>query len=256
VARAAAHGVGALAITDHDTLAAYRWRGGGVFAEARDRGVELTVGVELDAVLDGREVHLLGLGLDPDAPALRAHLDAVAAARRERARRELALVRERFGEQALAEEEVFVPGRESLMRPHLIRPLVARGCFASYQVGQGWFRANARTGVVVPKPTVAEAIAMIRAAGGKSVLAHPGYYWKDGFPILERLPELRALGLDGVELDYPYASNSPALFGDGDAERFTSSLRAAGERLALRFTRGSDAHAPADLDRIYGPASA
>jgi predicted metal-dependent phosphoesterase TrpH len=256
VARAAEHGVSALAITDHDTLAAYRWRGGGVFAEARHRGMGLTVGVELDVVLDGREVHLLGLGVDPDAPALRAHLDAVADARRERARRELALVQERFGERALEEEDVFVPGRESLMRPHLIRPLVARGRFADYQAGREWFHANARTGVVVPKPTFPEAIAMVRAAGGQSVLAHPGYYWKDGFPILERLSELRALGLDGVELDYPYASNSPALFADGDAERFTSALRAAGERLALRFTRGSDAHGPADLDRVYGPARA
>ena len=256
VVRAAAHGIRALAITDHDTLGAYRWDEGAVFAEARRRGVELTVGIELDVVLDGREVHLLGLGVDKGAAGLSAHLDAVGGARRERARRELALVRERFGDQSLAEEDVFVPGRESLMRPHLIRPLVARGRFASYQSGREWFHANARTGVVVPKPAIAEAIGMIRAAGGESVLAHPGYYWKDGFPILERLPELRSLGLDGVELDYPYASNSPELFADGDAERFTTSLRAVAERLGLLLTRGSDAHAPADLDRVYGPAPA
>jgi hypothetical protein len=43
---------------------------------------------------------------------------------------------------------------------------------------------------------------------------------------------------------------------DGDAERFTVALRAAGKALALRFTRGSDAHGPADFDRVYGPAPA
>jgi predicted metal-dependent phosphoesterase TrpH len=256
VARAASHGVRALAITDHDTLGAYLWRDGAVFAEARRRGVELTVGIELDAALDGREVHLLGLGLDVGAPALRAHLGSVRGARHERARRELALVRERLGADALAEEEVFVPGRESLMRPHFIRPLVARGRFATYEQGREWFHANARTGVVVPKPALTEAIGMIHAAGGKAVLAHPGYYWKDGFPILERLGGLRALGLDGVELDYPYASSSPELFVDGDAERFTASLRAEGDALGLLFTRGSDAHAPADFDRVYGPVRA
>jgi hypothetical protein len=256
VACAASHGVRALAITDHDTFGAYRWHEGAVFAEARRRGVELTVGIELDAALDGREVHLLGLGLDLDARAMGAHLEAVREARRERARKELALVRERLGEQALAEGDVFVPGRESLMRPHFIRPLVARGRFATYEQGREWFHANARTGVVVPKAALAEAIGMIHAAGGKAVLAHPGYYWKDGFPILERLRGLRGLGLDGVELDYPYASSSPELFVDGDAERFTASLRAEGEALGLLFTRGSDAHTSEDLDRVYGRVTA
>ena len=256
VAAAASRGVRALAITDHDTLAAYRWRGGAVFDEALRLGVLLTVGIELDVALGGREVHLLGLGLGLDAPALGAHLGAVRAARQERARRELALVRERLGEGALAEEDVFVPGRDTLMRPHFIRPLVARGLFATYQHGREWFHANARTGAPVPKPGMAEAIEMVHAAGGEAVLAHPGYYWKDGFPILEELPALRALGLDGVELDYPYASSSPERFVDGDAERFTAALRVAGAALSLRFTRGSDAHGPADFDRVYGPAPA
>jgi hypothetical protein len=252
VREAASRGVRALAITDHDTLAAYRWREGAVFDEARRLGVTLTVGIELDVALGGREVHLLGLGLALDAPALGAHLAAVRAARHERARRELALVNERLGEGALAEADVFVPGRDTLMRPHFIRPLVARGRFATYQQGRAWFHANARAGVEVPKPGMAEAIAMVHAAGGEAVLAHPGYYWKDGFPILEQLASLRALGLDGVELDYPYASSSPELFPDGDAGRFTAALRVAGETLSLRFTRGSDAHGPADFERVYG----
>ena len=256
VREAVSRGVRALAITDHDTLAAYRWRDGAVFDEARRLGAILTVGIELDVVLGGREVHLLGLDLDLDSPALGAHLDAVRAARQERARRELALVRERLGESALAEEDVFVPGRDTLMRPHFIRPLVARGRFATYEHGREWFHANAQAGVPVPKPEMAEAIGMIHAAGGEAVLAHPGYYWKDGFPILEELAALHALGLDGVELDYPYASSSPELFVDGDAERFTAALRAAGKALSLRLTRGSDAHGPADFDRVYGPAPA
>jgi len=252
VAQAASHDIRALAITDHDTLAAYRWRDGRVFAEARRLGVELTVGIELDVRLEEREVHLLGLGLDLRSAALTGHLAAVHAARTERARRELLLVRERLGEHALGVEDVFAAGRDSLMRPHFIRPLVARGLFATYQEGRDWFQAQGSTGVTVPKPEVADAVAMVHAAGGRAVLAHPGYYWKDGFPILERLPELRALGLDGVELDYPYASTSPELFVDGDADRFRENLRARGEGLGLAFTRGSDAHSKADFDRVYG----
>ncbi len=253
VARAASHGVRALSITDHDALGAYRWQAGAVFVAARRLGVDLTVGVELDVTHAGREIHLLGLGLDLGARDLATHLEAVRGARHERARRELALVRERLGPEALDEADVFVPGRETLMRPHFIRPLVARGRFASYQDGREWFHAHARAGVVVPKPTLPQAIRMVHAAGGQAVLAHPGYYMKDGLPILDELPALRAAGLDGVELDYPYRSSSPDLFAEGDAERFTAALRAAGEALSLRFTRGSDAHCPADFDRVYGP---
>ena len=256
LAHAADHGIGALAITDHDTLAAYRWNDGAVFTEAPRLGLELTVGIELAVTLEGREVHLLGLGLDLAAAALRDHLAAVRAARTERARRELALVRERLGAHALAVEDVFVPGRDTVMRPHFIRPLVARGLFATYQEGRDWFHALGSAGVSVPKPSMAESIAMVHAAGGRAVLAHPGYYWKESFPILERLAPLRSLGLDGVELDYPYASSSPELFVDGEAERFTEALRARGEALGLAFTRGSDAHSRADFDRVYGSAKA
>jgi len=255
LAGAASHGVSALAITDHDTLGAYRWRDGAVFDAARRLGVELTVGIEMDVVLDGREVHLLGLGLSLDAPALGDHLESARQARHSRARADLALVRERLGEGALREEEVFLPGRESLMRPHLIRPLLVRGCFSSYREGQDWFHENAREGVRVPKPDIADAIGMIHAAGGQAVLAHPGYYWKDGYPILDRLASLRVAGLDGVELEYPYASSSPELFGGGDEGLFVATLRGVGDDLGLRFTRGSDAHGPADLDRVYGSAT-
>lgn len=251
VAQAASHGVRALAITDHDTLAAYLWRDGAVFAEARRLGVELTVGIELDVAFEGREVHLLGLGLDLRSAALGDHLAAVRAARTERARRELALVQQLLGKRALAEKDVFVAGRDSLMRPHFIRPLVARGLFATYQEGRDWFHAHP-SGVAVPKPSIADAIAMVHAAGGRAVLAHPAYYWKDGLPVLERLPSLRALGLDGAELDYPYASSSPELFVNGDAERFREELRVTGEALGLAFTRGSDSHSAADFDRVYG----
>jgi predicted metal-dependent phosphoesterase TrpH len=245
-----------LAITDHDTLAAYRWEGGLVFEVARRCGLELVVGIELDVALDGREVHLLGLGVDLEAPALLAHLEAVREARRERARRELALVRERLGEAALTAADVFAPGRETLMRPHLIRPLVEKGRFRTYQDGRQWFHAHARTGVVVPKPTLAEALALIHRAGGQAVLAHPGYYWKDGLKILEALPALRAAGLDGVELDYPYRSNSPDLFDEADERTFTRTLTSVGESLGLRLTRGSDCHRVSDFDRVYGPARA
>lgn len=254
LAHAVAHGIGRLAITDHDSLGAYRWGDGVVFEEAHRLGLELTVGTELDVLLDGREVHLLGYDLDLSARALGAHLEEVRRTRRDRARQEIDVVNGCLGEAALSQEEVFRPGRETFMRPHFIRPLLEQGRFGTYQEGRDWYRQNVNTDVVVPKAPFESALSMIHAAGGWAVLAHPGYYEKDGFPLLERLPALRELGLDGIELDYPYRSSSPELFSDQDERELRASLRAAGEELGLRFTRGSDAHRPADFERVYGPA--
>jgi predicted metal-dependent phosphoesterase TrpH len=256
VARAAAHGISHLAITDHDSLGAYRWGEGQVFADARSLGLKLTVGTELDAVIDGKEVHLLGYDLDLSAAELGAHLEEAQRVRRARARRELEVVRAHLGDDVIRDEQVFVPGRDTVMRGHLIRPLVAKGHFASYEEGQAWFEEHAQDEIVVPKPTVAEAVAMISAAGGWVSLAHPGYYWKDGFPILARLPVLKELGIVAVELEYPYRRCSPGLFSEDDEREFTASLRVDGEKLGLRFTRGSDAHRAADLEQIYGPTPA
>lgn len=250
---AARHGVRRLAITDHDSLGAYRWEEGAVFTEARRLGVELTVGIEMDAGWDGVEVHVLGLDVSLDDGRLNHHLKHVREARRERARREIDVVCGLLGAGAVREADVFTPGRETLMKPHFIRPLIERGFFTSYEQANAWYRANVKTGIEVPRPDVGEALRMIHEAGGWASLAHAGYYERDGLAgVLERLPELVAHGLDAVELEYPYHACSPHLFGPEDERRFLERLRAAAAPLGLRFTRGSDSHGAADLERSYG----
>jgi predicted metal-dependent phosphoesterase TrpH len=253
LAEAGARGITHLSITDHDALGAYTWREGAVFGEAERLGLKLTVGIEMDADLDGLEVHLLGFGLDLRAPALRAHLEAVRRARFERARREIPIVNALLGEGTIKEEAIFVPGRETLMKPHFIHPLLARGLFSTYEEANAWYREKVKAGVPVPKPPLAEAIRLIHGAGGWTALAHPGYYEKAGVAIGRRLASLAALGLEGVELDYPYHACSPNLFDAAGETAFITGLRAAGEALGLRFTRGTDIHTASDFERVYGP---
>jgi predicted metal-dependent phosphoesterase TrpH len=249
---AAAYGVGAVAITDHDSLGAYGWRGGVLFDEVKRLGLELTVGIELDASLDGIEVHLLGLGVRLDDETLGGHLQRVKQARWERARREISILNQRFGAGTITEEQVFTPGRETLMKPHFIRPLLERRLFPSYGVANSWYRENVKAGVEVPKPTLAEAIRLVRGASGCPVLAHPGYYENDVGPIDVRLEELVALGLGGLELDYPYHVCSPRRFSREDEQELIARLRLSAEPLGLRLTRGSDCHTTADFRRVYG----
>jgi predicted metal-dependent phosphoesterase TrpH len=253
--RAAACGITHLSITDHDALGAYSWEGGRVRAEAARLGLDLTVGIEMDADLDGLEVHLLGFGLRLDDPALGAHLERVREARWERARRELEIVGGLLGADAITEREVFAPGRQTLMKPHFIHPLLDKGLFATYEEANRWFKQNVKTGVAVAKPPLAEAIALIQGAGGWTALAHPGYYQRDGYPVAERLPVLRGQGLDGVELDYPYHACSPHQWTAEQERAFIAEVRAAAEPLGMRLTRGSDSHTPEDFDRVYLPSS-
>jgi predicted metal-dependent phosphoesterase TrpH len=256
LARAKGHGITHLSVTDHDALGAYAWSGGAIFAEAKRLGLSLTVGIEMDADLDGLEVHVLGFDLAGDHPALRAHLEAVRAARAERARREIGIVNALLGEGTIAEATIFVPGRETLMKPHFIHPILEKGHFATYEEANAWYRKNVKAGVAVPKPAFPEVLQLIHGAGGWAALAHPGYYEKAGLKVAARLADWRTLGLDAVELDYPYHACSPREFSRESERAFIDAVRRAGEAAGLRFTRGSDSHTAGDFERVYGPLGA
>src|SRR5664280_1726538 len=97
VADAVAAGIRTLAITDHDTLAGYRdvAAADGVPAPA---GLALIAGVEINAVAGGLdlpdgELHVVGLGVDPDDDAFEAALAGQRGGRRRRFERMAARLR-------------------------------------------------------------------------------------------------------------------------------------------------------------------
>ena len=82
VERARAAGIRTLSVTDHDTMA-----GVGEAAEtAIAQGLEFLPGIEITAVLDRRDVHILAYFLDPDPPGMPEFLLAARADRSRRAR--------------------------------------------------------------------------------------------------------------------------------------------------------------------------
>lgn len=250
--RAAAHGVTDLAITDHDTLGAYEWQDGAVFAEAAGLGLQLTVGIEIDAELEGMEVHLLGFGLDRQDPALRTHVERVRETRLARAHHEIGVVNGLLGPDTIRESDIFAPDRLVVMRPHFIRPLLKQGRFATYPEANAWFRQHVTCDDAVPLPPLEDAIALVHDAGGWTALAHPGYYEKAGYPVAERLAVLRGTGLDGIELEYPYALCSPHQWTREEETAFVAEVRRAADALGMRTTRGSDCHTAEDFARRYG----
>jgi predicted metal-dependent phosphoesterase TrpH len=226
VEEAASRGVRILALTDHDTVAG--------IGEARAAGerleVEIIPGVELSAALpSGGEVHLLGYFVDVDDHALLTELAGFARARAERMERMVERL-SRIGAPVALERVQEIAGHGTVGRPHLGRALVEAGyaedlsdAFARY-IGGG-------KPAFVPRPRVdpRDAIALVRAAAGVPVLAHP--FSTGGVEsVLDRLVPA---GLAGMEVDY--GEYSPE-----DREI----LREIATRRGLVATGGSDYHGP------------
>ena len=229
--RAHAAGVDLFALTDHDEVA-------GV-AEATERGSELGVrvipGIEVSVIeAEGRrQMHILGLGVDPQHEPLR---KCVSELGRARARRGLEILERLRGlgielsRQRLEE----IAGEGSLGRPHVARALVEAGVCASTNEAFGRFLRLGRPAFVVqPGLTAERAISLIHAAGGIASLAHPlrsiGIDAPGGLESF--VEELVASGLDALEVWHP--SQHP-----GQSRRIRRLVR----RWGLVATGGSDFH--------------
>ena len=226
VEEAASRGVRVLALTDHDTVAGIR--------EARIAGerlgVEVIPGVELSTSLgSGGEIHLLGYFVDIDDPGLVERLSGYALARAERMERMVDRLL-RVGAPVALERVREIAGHGTVGRPHLGRALVEAGHAADLTDAFERYIGGGRP-AYVPRPRVdpADAIALVRGAGGVPVLAHP--FSVGGVEgVLDRLVPA---GLAGMEVDY--GAYTPE---DRDV------LRQIAARRGLIATGGSDYHGP------------
>jgi 3',5'-nucleoside bisphosphate phosphatase len=201
VRAAAAAGVTTLAITDHDTLAAFREL---VLGRAMPAPIELIPGVEINALARGihladGELHILGFGMDHADEAFEAALARQRAARKIRFERTVALLRE-IGMPIDAHlEHIDLSRDDALGRPTIARALIAAGHAVTVEdafrrlIGWGGPGYVAREGMG-PR----EAIEAIRAAGGVPVLAH----FSEAPSQVPLLRELKEIGLAGLEVHY------------------------------------------------------
>jgi 3',5'-nucleoside bisphosphate phosphatase len=190
-------GVRVLSITDHDSLAGVRE----VVAAGVPSGLRLIPGVEINALTRGMdvpegEIHVIGLGVDPDSAALETALRAQRDARRIR----FAATLERFRELGMPIDQqvagIDLTADDALGRPTVARALVAAGFAESVEdafarlLGWGMPGYVARTGL-----GPFEAIGVIRDAGGLPILAHFSNAPQRLF-LIQRLVDA---GLGGIE---------------------------------------------------------
>jgi len=196
---AADAGLSAVALTDHDTLSGL----GEARAAAERSGIELVPGVELSVDHAGRKLHLLVYFLEPGPGPLQGRLAELREGRTVRNRRIVAKLRD-LGYDITIDDVLAQAGGEAVGRPHIADALVARGLFPNRSAV---FAALLHDGGAAyeerPRLAAAEAISLARDSGAVSVVAHP--YTIDGNRESYRglFEELAALGLGGIEVEYP-----------------------------------------------------
>ena len=192
-------------------------------------------GLEVSVIEAGgrRQMHILGLGVDPEHAPLRESLSHLRSARARRGLDMIERLRE-LGIELSPERLEEIAGEGTLGRPHVARALVDAGVCASSDEAFGRFLRRGRP-AFLPHPglTAVEAISVIHGAGGIASLAHPllsvGVDAPGGLESF--VEELVGSGLDGLEVWHP--SQHP-----GQSRRIRRLVR----KWGLVATGGSDFH--------------
>ncbi len=227
VARAAALGLRAIAVTDHDNASGIPEAMG---AGAR-LGVEVIPGVELSTDWQGHKAHLLGYFIDAASPALAPALNWAVTEREERNAKMVALMQKDGFDISLEALAAEFPGTV-LGRPHMAEHLMRKGYVSSVKEAFNRYLADGMP-YCLPKGRLelGRAIECIRGSGGVAVLAHPLQYGHDDDTLRQFIDDAAALGVAGLE----------AIYSEHSPEDEAKVRRMAAER-GLCITGGSDYH--------------
>ena len=197
--RASAAGLDVIALTDHDTVAGHRAAAG-----ALPPGLTLVPGMELSCRLQGHSVHLLGYLFDPADAELAGECARIRESRVHRAKAMVERLDE-LGVPVTWEQVSTLAGDGVVGRPHIARAMVAVGVISSPDeaFGPDWIGTGGRAHVSRYALDPARAIALIRAAGGVTVLAHPRAGARAWMMPDDVIADLAAAGLHGVEVWHP-----------------------------------------------------
>ncbi|WP_343208307.1 PHP domain-containing protein [Anaerolentibacter hominis] len=226
-------GLGAVALTDHDSIEGVKEAlAAGEAWNKKGASIRVIPGVELSVAYKDRDIHLLGLFIDPDNRRLSQALDKMRGrrdARNEEMARKLAA-----GGILISMEEILkeVPENTAVTRAHFAACLVKKGyvksnkeAFEKYLGSDGPYFAARK--YIPPE----EAIELIREAGGIPILAHPLIYKLAGKELEALIVRLKGAGLMGLEA--LYSANTAA------DEAYALTLA---HRYGLMISGGSDFH--------------
>jgi len=194
VAKAAASGLAAISITDHDSVSGIDK----AKPSALEKGLELIPGVEMSSTYKGYDIHILGYFFDYRHSELKIYLDHCRHLRTERAERMVGKLA-KMGVKIGIEEIILKAQNGSVGRPHIAAVLQDGGYVKSFsEAFSRYLGAHSPAYVKSIETHPADVIRLINEASGLSFLAHPAQNIPD-----EILKQLITFGLDGIEIVHP-----------------------------------------------------
>ncbi len=174
IERAVGFNLDVLAITDHDTIEALA--PARAYIEEKRYPITLINGIEISTVWQNKDIHIVGLNIDPSNTELQTLIEQQKQHRVVRAE-QIAQRLQKATREGVLEEVQAIAGEAPITRAHFAKWLVEQGFAKNLQQVFKKFLTRDNPGYVPPNwCSMAEAINAIHAAGGKAVLAHPARY--------------------------------------------------------------------------------
>ncbi|MDJ0918577.1 MAG: PHP domain-containing protein [Woeseiaceae bacterium] len=218
-------GVDVLAITDHDTVAAFSQ-----LDDAGDATPQLVTGIELSCLWQRRLIHVVGLKLDLASDTLTAAIEQQLKVRLMRAE----TIAKRLEKLGVANplDDVLERSGGNPGRPHFAAHLVDIGFVKDQKTAFRHYLGAGKIGDVKESwPSIETAVGWVVAAGGQAVLAHPVKYKLTKTKLRELVSYFRQAG--GVAIEVCSGSQDPAT---------TSALARIINEAGLLASAGSDFH--------------
>ena len=236
VNKAIVQGLEVLGISDHDTTSGWKEA-----TETLRGSLKLALGSEISCLTtDGISVHMLGLLFDPEHAEMQQVLEETRDGRLPRMRKMIEKMRAEGMDISMADVEQAMPAGATMGRPHLADALVAKKIVKSRdEAFVDLLHNESRFYVSHAAPTPAEAISLIRRAGGVAVIAHPFASHRGQILKADDFADLLAAGLNGIEVDH--RDQNPD-------ER--AMLRVIARELDLVITGSSDYHGTGKLNSL------
>ncbi|MEY5030205.1 MAG: hypothetical protein RLZZ334_152 [Actinomycetota bacterium] len=199
VNKAIVQGLEVLGISDHDTTSSWKEA-----TESLRGSLKLALGSEISCLTDdGVSVHMLGLLFDPEHQEMQQVLEETRDGRLPRMRKMIEKMRAEGMDISIEDVELAMPAGATMGRPHLADALVAKKIVKSRdEAFIDLLHNESRFYVSHAAPTPAEAIRLIRRAGGVAVIAHPFASHRGQILKPEDFSELVDAGLNGIEVDH------------------------------------------------------
>lgn len=206
IERAVNFQIDVLAITDHDTVS-------GLYSAKQtilDKNISLTLvdGIEISTEWQGFEIHIVGLNIDPNNEAL---LLLIEQQQQRRETRAITMGEKltKCGFPDVYEKAKALAGAGSITRAHFARVLLQQGAVSKMQAAFDKYIGKGSRAYVKPNwCSIEEAVAIIHAAGGVAVMAHPIRYDLSTKWLRRLIVHFKAVEGDGLEVVLPQMNDA------------------------------------------------